>query len=261
VVDLEFDLMESAHDATAKLQAEHYDRIADDYAVHYGDKYSQEYRNRFINAPLFEGIDLKGLKVLEAMCGSGETTAYLLDKGAQVTGLDVSEAEIEKFKKRWPGADGVAASIFNTDFEDETWDCVVVVGGLHHLHPHLSDALREMHRILKKGGYLCFAEPHKGSLSDKVRQIWYRHDDLFADNEEAIDMRSLKQEFRDMFEQKEETYFGNFGYLFVLNSMVFRVPLSLKKLYSPFLLGVENIVGKFQGQLLSCITAAQWKKK
>ena len=68
-------LNQSAYDLTDRLQADHYNRIADDYSIHYGDKYSQHYRNQFINRHLFEGIDLNGKKVLEAMCGSGETTA------------------------------------------------------------------------------------------------------------------------------------------------------------------------------------------
>ena len=254
-------LMEPVYDTTERLQADHYDRIAEDYAVHYGDKYSQEYRNKFINRPLFDGIDLKGAKVLEAMCGSGETTAYLLENGADVTGLDVSEAEIEKFKTRWPDADGVATSIFETKFEDESWDCVVVVGGLHHLHPHLSDALREMHRILKKGGYLCFAEPHKGSIFDVVREFWYQHDDLFATNEEAIDVDGLKAEFKDLFYQKKEIYSGNIGYLFVLNSMVFRIPVGFKKLYSPLFLRLEALLERFQGPRLSCMAIGQWRKR
>ncbi|CAN5455841.1 hypothetical protein BH10ACI2_BH10ACI2_18120 [soil metagenome] len=252
--------MQTAYEITEKIQAEHYNRIADDYSVHYGDKYSQAYRNEFINKHLFEGIDLKGLNVLEAMCGSGETTGYLLAHDANVTGLDVSDSEITKFCKRWPEAKGVCSSIFETNFEDGSMDCVVVVGGLHHLHPHLSEALREMHRILKKDGYLCFAEPHKGTIFDTIRQIWYRHDDLFATNEEAIDVQALKTEFKDMFKASGEVYNGNIGYLFVLNSMVFRIPIGIKKIYSPLLLKLEGFFEKFQTARFSCVALAKWKK-
>ena len=252
--------MNGTYDITERIQADHYDRIAEDYSVHYGDKYSQEYRRRFINKHLFEGIDLKGLQVLEAMCGSGETTAYLINHGADVTGLDVSYSEIEKFRDRWPQATGICSSIFATNIEDNSLDCVVVVGGLHHLHPHLSDAMREMHRILKKGGHLCFAEPHKGTIVDSLRQLWYRNDDMFASNEEAIDLVKLKSEFAEMFEQPDEVYSGNVGYMFVLNSMVFRIPIRIKKLYSPLLLRLEAFIEKFQNAKLSCMAIAKWKK-
>lgn len=251
---------DTTYETATQLQADHYDRIARDYALHYGDHYSQEYRNRFINRHLFEGLELDGMEVLEAMCGSGETTGYLLEHGASVTGLDVSAAEIEKFRQRWPKAKGVCSSIFKTELPDSSMDCAVVVGGFHHLHPHLSDAVHELHRILKPGGYLCFAEPHKGSVFDSIRRFWYRHDDLFASNEEAIDMQGMKKEFEGLFYQKEERYSGNLAYMFVLNSMVFRIPISLKKLYSPMFLGIEGIVERVQGPFLSFMTVAQWKK-
>ena len=35
---------------------------------------------------LFDGIDLKGQKVLEAMCGSGQVTKFLLSAGKKETG-------------------------------------------------------------------------------------------------------------------------------------------------------------------------------
>lgn len=253
--------MQSAYETTAQLQADHYNRIAQDYSVHYGDKYSQEYRNKFINRHLFEGVALKGTLVLEAMCGSGETTLCLLRNGAEVTGLDVSAAEVEKFRNRWPEAQAVCTSIFETGIPDGSFDSLVVVGGLHHLHPHLSDALKEMHRILKKGGHLCFAEPHRASIFDAIRRLWYRHDDLFAANEEAIDMDQLKAEFIGLFDQKPEIYAGNIAYLFVLNSMVFRIPLALKKLYSPLFLWLESRIEKFQSSRFSFMTIAQWKKR
>jgi SAM-dependent methyltransferase len=246
---------------TVELQALHYNRIAEDYALHYGDKYSQEYRSRFINQHLFNGLELKGKKVLEAMCGSGETTAYLLEKGAEVTGLDVSRQEIRKFKKRWPGADGVCASIFETELPDESFDCIVVVGGLHHLHPNLSEGLKEMHRLLKPNGYLCFAEPHAESVLNRAREFWYRHDDLFAENEEAIDMPGIKNEFSDLFAPNREFYGGNLGYLLVLNSMVFRIPQRVKQLYSPFFLWLESKIEKIQTAKTSCMVIAQWQKK
>ena len=252
--------VQTAYEVAERLQADHYDRIADDYSEHYGDKYSQEYRRRFINRHLFEGIELKGMKVLEAMCGSGETTSYLLEHRAEVTGLDVSPSEVEKFRGRWPNATGYCASMFSTNLEDESMDCVVVVGGLHHLHPHLSDAMREIHRILKKGGYLCFAEPHQGTIVDSVRRLWYRNDDMFASNEEAIDLREMKVEFKEMFEQKAETYSGNVGYLFVLNSMVFRIPLSIKRVYSPLFLRLEAMIEKIQTARFSCMAIGQWRK-
>ena len=70
--------------ASEQLQQDHYDQIADEYEAHYSDACSLEYRRKFIYEPMFEGIDLSGMKVLDAMCGSGQTTEYLLSRGALV---------------------------------------------------------------------------------------------------------------------------------------------------------------------------------
>lgn len=63
-----------------QLQKLHYDRIGTDYESHYGDAGSQQYRERFIHEPMFAGIELAGLNVLEPMSGSGQTTEYLLSR-------------------------------------------------------------------------------------------------------------------------------------------------------------------------------------
>lgn len=244
-----------------ELQAEHYDKIGVEYAAHYNDKWSKKYRRRFINEPLFEGVNLSGAKVLEAMCGSGGITDFLVEKQAEVTGLDISPKELEIFQANYPDCKTLCASILDTKIESETFDCVVVVGGLHHLHPNLSAAIREMHRILKPNGYFCFAEPHKGSFFDRLRQAWYKRDNLFAENEEGIEVEELKREFTDLFEFKKENYCGNIAYLLVYNSMVFRVPLKLKPIYSQPMLWAESLIEKLQGRSNSCMVIAQWQRK
>jgi SAM-dependent methyltransferase len=247
--------------AAERLQKEHYDKIGPQYEAHYGDSCSHEYRARFICAPMFAGINLDGLKVLDAMCGSGQLTQYLLSQGATVTGLDISPKEIASFQKNWPHCEAVCASALKSHLDSNSFDCVAVVGGLHHLHPAVNEAVSEFHRILKPGGYFCFAEPHAGSLPDVIRQQWYKHDQLFSDNEAAIDMKALKEEFSGAFRFKRQTYLGNVAYIFVLNSIVFRIPLSLKSVYTPALMLLESIFNKFQGARLGCFVVAQWQKK
>ncbi len=90
-----------------RIQRLHYDRIAIEYEAHYGDACSQRYRDRFFHQPMFKGVDLSGLQVIEAMCGSGHTTQYLISQGARVIGLDISDETIKSFNKRWPESQGV----------------------------------------------------------------------------------------------------------------------------------------------------------
>lgn len=241
-------------------QQQHYDEIAADYETHYSDEWSVEYRRRFINEPMFAGINLSGMKVLDAMCGSGQTTSYLLSHGANVTGLDISNEVVETFQTRWTSASIVKRSLLDSGLPDNSFDCVAVVGGLHHIHPNVKAAMREIHRVLKPGGYFCFMEPHSGSLPDVIRRVWYRFDRFFSDNEAAIDIDLLQADFGDRFTLKRVNYLGNVAFLLVLNSLIFRIPPGSKKFFAPLLMKLEPVINKLQTRLTSCFAVTQWQK-
>ncbi len=244
-----------------QLQRAHYDLIAGDYAAHYGDTWSQAYRRRFFEEPMLSGLALRGSTVVEAMCGMGETTEALVKRGANVIGLDISPVEIEIFARRWRGQHTICASILQTGLATASVDCVVVVGGLHHVQPQVPDAITEIHRVLRPGGYFCFVEPHQGSLPDRLRRLWYRHDRYFAENEEALDIAALKRTFADRFIVEVERYQGNLAYLTVLNSLILRIPLAWKRIYAPAMLRLEALVQPLQGPLLSCYAVGRWRKR
>jgi SAM-dependent methyltransferase len=245
-----------------EAQRRHYERLAAEYDEgHYDDPWSRHYRRRFIDGPLLDGLDLKAREVLEAMCGGGHVTGTLLERGARVTGLDISEAAIRSFRRRWPDCRAVCTSILDSGLPRESFDAAVVVAGLHHLHPHVPQAIEEVHRLLRPGGTFCFMEPHAGSLPDWFRRRWYRIDPLFLDNEAAIDLEALKGRFASRFEVVSERYGGNLAFLLVQNSLVFRIPLGAKRLYAPLLLPLEALLGKLQGRTLSCFAICRWRKK
>jgi SAM-dependent methyltransferase len=244
-----------------RQQQEHYNNIAAEYEEHYSDEYSVEYRRRFIYEPMFAGLDLTGKNVLDAMCGSGQTTEYLLERGAMVTGLDISNEVIETFKARWTNATALRRSLLDSGLPDNSFDVVAIVGGLHHIHPNVNRAVQEIHRVLKPGGHLCFMEPHSGSLPDLVRRVWYKFDRFFSDNEEAVDISALQRDFQTHFTLRQARYLGNLAFLLVLNSLIFRIPAGAKKHYSPLLMKVESVVNKLQGKLTSCFAVTQWQKK
>jgi SAM-dependent methyltransferase len=248
-------------DAAEAAQKAHYNRIASEYEAHYDDPSSRRYREQFIDGPMFGGIDLRGKHVLEAMCGAGLTTEALLARGAEVTGLDISEACIESFRKRWPQCRSVCGSVTRSDFPDESFDAVVVVGGLHHLQPSVDPAIDEIHRVLKPGAWFSFLEPHSGSLPDLFRQQWYKRDHMFEDNEAAIDIDHLKRKYAKHFVFEREVYCGNLAFLLVYNSLAFRIPLRLKPFYTPALLRVEAMLNRLQGKRLGCFAICGWRKR
>jgi len=241
-------------------QKRSYDATYERYLLHYTDEFSRRYYRKFFNKQLTDGVELAGKKALEALSGSGQLAGVLIEKGADVFGLDISPGMAESFTKRWPGCGAVSASIFDCAIKSESIDCVFIMGGLHHLHPHVGRALDEIHRILKQGGWLCFGEPHAGSLPDVFRRAWYRADRIFERSESAIDLDALRADNERRFDIVKTQYMGGVAYLAVLNSMVFRAPLWLKRAYAPPLMLIESLLAPLCGKRLSCFSISQWRK-
>lgn len=98
--------------------------------------------------------------VLELGCGTGIFTERFAAVGCRVVAVDVSQDLLELAASR--SIDG--AVVFRTDdaeqlsFGDGLFDAVVGSSVLHHLD--LGRALGEIHRVLRPGGRIAFAEPN-----------------------------------------------------------------------------------------------------
>ncbi len=248
-------------DQTEARQCAHYNRILADYEAHYGDYWSNVYRKRFLYDPMYQGVNLRGRRILDAMCGSGQVTGDLIERGARICGLDVSDQAIASYHRRYPDCQTRCASLLDSGFPDASFDAIVVLGGLHHLHPHLYRAVDEIHRLLDDGGFFFFGEPHAGSVPDLVRRLWYRLDDVFEDGERAVDVETLEKRNADRFQFLRKKHVGNIAYLAVLNSMVLRIPLPWKAKIAPLLMRVEAIPERLQRKWSSCFVLCQWQKR
>lgn len=105
--------------------------------------------------------DVRGKTVLDFGCGAGENIIPLLERGAHVIGLDISPDLIGVARRRL--ADAVAhadlriASAYATSLPDESIDVIFSMALIHHLE--IDPVLREMQRILAKGGKVILREP------------------------------------------------------------------------------------------------------
>lgn len=241
-------------------QRAHYEQIGAAYEVHYSDPTSTLYRDRFLHAPLFAGLDLSGKRALDAMCGSGSLSGYMRERGALVTGLDISPTQMAMYSQKHPGCEAVCGSMLESGLPDASFDIVAVVGGLHHLHPKVLEGIDEVYRLLKPGGCFCFTEPHTGSLPDVLRGLWYRLDPLFEENEAAIDVKKIKVANQHRFAWEVERYLGNVAYICVLNSMVLRIPVGLKKYYAGPFMQLESFLNRVLPRLFACYTIGRWRK-
>lgn len=106
--------------------------------------------------------------VLELGCGQGDFAIWLLDQGARVFGIDISEFNIDRCREkayaRHIDPARYTFSVMNahqTNFPDKHFDRVVGNGILHHLD--LLGAMTEIDRILKPEAKALFQEPLGGN--------------------------------------------------------------------------------------------------
>jgi SAM-dependent methyltransferase len=108
----------------------------------------------------------KGMHVLDVGCGIGVSTFPLLDiigpKG-KITGVDISLHLISQALRRAeylqvPNASFSVCNAEKLDFPDSIFDCVVSSFVINQVSDK-SQALSEMIRVLKPGGYLGFTIP------------------------------------------------------------------------------------------------------
>lgn len=104
-----------------------------------------------------------GLRVLELGCGAGSVTEALLDRGADVTACDLSEAALDAIRGELGSRDRLEilhADARDLPFEDSSFELVVFAwNGLDWIHPEedRERALREAARVLVPGGRFLFS--------------------------------------------------------------------------------------------------------
>ncbi len=125
--------------------------------------------------------DLSGKTVVDLGCGSGKNLIPLIQRGAQVIGIDLSPELIELARARLAEAalraDLCVASAYETNLPEGVADVVLCAAILHHLE--LGRAKQEILRILRPGGLLVIKEPTRFSpVLNHLRRILPSRDDI-----------------------------------------------------------------------------------
>ena len=133
---------------------EGYDRIAEAYSRLEGDE--QWPRMKWLGKAL--AILVPGSAVLDLGCGSGDPADIEIAKLHQVTGVDISKAQVELASQNVPQGKFIHGDIGALDFRDGTFDAVVSFYTLEHLpreqHGQLLERIRDW---LRPGGLLLFS--------------------------------------------------------------------------------------------------------
>jgi len=123
-------------------------RTSSDYG-RYRDIYPEEFYKRIVNL----GFCTKGQRVLDLGTGTGVLPRNMYKYGAEFTGLDISENQIETARKMSDGMNirYVTASAESVGFEDNYFD--VVTACQCFMYFDREKVLSDVHRILKENGH------------------------------------------------------------------------------------------------------------
>lgn len=143
----------------------------------------------------FEGRILKGLKILDAGCGTGECTRWFQKQGAEPYGLDISPAMCYLAAERSENIPYLNHDLSETlPFESGRFDGVVALGCLEYVE-NIEDTVREFRRVLRSGGIFlgCFERYGEDCPNGEEKSV------VFFD--EWIRYRQSESQIREMLER------------------------------------------------------------
>ena len=137
-----------------------YETLAEAYASVIDTKPHNAYYERPATLSLLP--DVGGMRVLDAACGPGVYSEWLIAHGAEVVGIDASPKMIELARQRL----GETAALRHADLskpftflDSESFDIVLSPLTMEYIEDWHS-TFREFYRVLKPGGYFVLSVSH-----------------------------------------------------------------------------------------------------
>lgn len=108
-----------------------------------------------------------GQQVLDIACGRGEWLAAVAERGAQVSGIDISKQAIKTCRRRFAEGRFEVGPAERLPFADQQFDLVSCLGSLEHFLDQ-PRALQEMVRVVRPAGRILLLVPNAGFLTYRL---------------------------------------------------------------------------------------------
>ena len=132
---------------------DYFERVADRWDEMRSGFFSEKVRESAYKAA---GVK-SGNQAADIGAGTGFVTEGLIKEGLEVIAVDQSQAMLEELKNKYPGLDCRQGEAEDLPLIDNAVDYVFANMYLHHV-ARPSEAIKEMTRILKKGGRLVITD-------------------------------------------------------------------------------------------------------
>jgi SAM-dependent methyltransferase len=148
-----------------------YDTVARRYADEVpGDldnkPFDREFLDRFAELVKDQG------HVVDLGAGPGQVAQYLLERGVDISALDFSSAMVDEAKRLFPGLQAVVGDMLDLPYTNGSLAGVISFYSIIHFSDaQLEQALGEMARVVKTGGYVALAF-HIGDETVRREQWW-----------------------------------------------------------------------------------------
>jgi len=126
---------------------------------------------------------------LDVGCEAGHVSIKMLEKGANITAVDIIEPALEKFREKIKNTKYkpkiMNAAIQHLPFNNNTFDAVVCTETLEHA-PNTKKCISELYRVVKQGGIIIITTP-----IEKNRRLLYPIAKLLGINTSVEDQVTL----------------------------------------------------------------------
>jgi len=143
--------------------------------------------------------DIKEKKILDVGAGNGRLVSRLVDKGAEVTALDVSEEMLKKIKNK--NVEKVVGEAEDLPFVEDSFDIVIATFLIVHLKD-LNRFFDEVYRVLKPNGLFLVTNINQRKAPEiKVGkelievESYYHKPELVIEELESLAFKILENNF------------------------------------------------------------------
>lgn len=135
--------------------------FGDFYNVGYWDDNikDQQGASRNLVDHVLSGIKYEPKNILEVGCGLGAVSNVIKGKwdNAHVTGINISENQINFAKNKFPDCDFEVMDATNLTIESDSIDLLVSIEAANHFNTRI-DFLKEAYRVIKPGSSICMSD-------------------------------------------------------------------------------------------------------